>query len=94
MLHVEEHGGAARFAVRALPRASRTQLAGVYGDAVRVRLASPPVGGAANAELIAFLAKKLDVPRSTVRVVQGERGRDKVVEVDGISAEQVRDRLG
>ena len=94
MLPVEERGGSARFAVRALPRASRTQLAGVYGEAVRVRLAAPPVGGAANHELIAFLAKKLDVPRSAVRVVQGERARDKIVEVDGLSAEQVRSRLG
>ena len=94
MLPVEERGGSARFAVRALPRASRTQLAGVYGEAVRVRLAAPPVGGAANNELIAFLAKKLDVPRSAVRVVQGERARDKIVEVDGLSAEQVRTRLG
>lgn len=94
MLPVEERGGSARFAVRALPRASRTQLAGVYGEAVRVRLAAPPVGGAANRELIAFLAKKLDVPRSAVRVVQGERARDKIVEVDGLSAEQVRTRLG
>jgi len=94
MLPVEERGGSARFAVRALPRASRTQLAGVYGEAVRVQLAAPPVGGAANNELIAFLAKKLDVPRSAVRVVQGERARDKIVEVDGLSAEQVRTRLG
>ena len=94
MLPVEEREGSARFAVRALPRASRTQLAGVYGEAVRVRLAAPPVGGAANQELIAFLARKLDVPRSAVRVVQGERARDKIVEVDGLSAEQVRSRLG
>lgn len=93
MLHVEERGGAARFAVRALPRASRTELAGAYGEAVRVRVAAPPVEGAANAELIAFLAKKLGVPKSAVRIVQGERGRDKLVEVDGLSAAQVRSCL-
>ena len=94
MFHVEDRGGAARFAVRALPRASRTELAGAYGEAVRVRLAAAPVEGAANAELIAFLAKVLGVPKSAVRVVQGVRGRDKVVEVDGLTAQQVRRRLG
>ena len=94
MFRVEDRGGMARFAVRALPRASRTELAGAYGEAVRVRLAAAPVEGAANAELIAFLAKKLGVPKSAVRIVQGERGRDKVVEVDGVSAQQVSRSLG
>ncbi|MGD8697846.1 MAG: DUF167 domain-containing protein [Gemmatimonadales bacterium] len=93
MFRVEDRGDSARFAVRAQPRASRTELAGAHGEAVRVRLAAPPVEGAANAELISFLAKKLSVSKSAVRIVQGERGRDKVVEVDGLSAEQVRGRL-
>jgi uncharacterized protein (TIGR00251 family) len=93
MFRVEERDGGARFSVRAQPRASRTELAGTYGDAVRVRLAAPPVEGAANAELVAFLAKKLGVAKSTLRVVRGQRGRDKVVEVDGLTAEQVRGRL-
>jgi uncharacterized protein (TIGR00251 family) len=60
---------------------------------VKIRLTAPPVEGAANAELIAFLAKKLGVPKSAVRVVKGERGREKVVEVDGLSAEDVGARL-
>jgi uncharacterized protein (TIGR00251 family) len=94
MFRIEDRGGSARFAVRALPRASRTELAGAYGEALRVRLAAPPVEGAANAELVAFLAKMLGVPKSAVRVVQGARGRDKVVDVEGLSAQQVRSRLG
>jgi uncharacterized protein (TIGR00251 family) len=93
VFRVEEREGSVRFAVRAQPRASRTEIAGVYGDAVKIRLAAPPVEGAANAELIAFLAKKLGVPKSAVRVVKGERGRDKVVEVNEISAQNVGARL-
>jgi uncharacterized protein (TIGR00251 family) len=93
MFRVEDRDGGARFPVRALPRASRTELAGDYGEAVRVRLAAPPVEGAANAELIAFLAKRLGVAKSAVRVVKGERGRDKIVDVNGLTAEQVRSRL-
>jgi len=93
MFRVEDREGSARFAVRAQPRASRTELAGYHGAAVRVRLAAPPVENAANAELIAFLAKRLGVSKSAVRIVQGSRGRDKTVEVEGLTAQQVRERL-
>jgi uncharacterized protein (TIGR00251 family) len=93
MVRVEEREGSVRFTVRAQPRASRTEIVGGHGDGVRIRLAAPPVEGAANAELISFLAKKLGVPKSAVRVVKGERGREKLVEVDEIGAEEVEARL-
>jgi uncharacterized protein (TIGR00251 family) len=86
--------GAARIAVRVQPRASRTEIAGAYGDAVKIRVAAPPVDGAANVELIAFLAKRLGVPKSSVRIVRGDRGRDKLVEVDGVSDEDARRLIG
>ncbi len=76
------------------PRASRTELAGEQGDLLRVRLTAPPVDGAANAALVRFLAERLGVPRSAVRVVAGQRGRTKVVEVDGTGVPQARRRLG
>lgn len=88
-MRVERREGGVRFAVRAQPRAARTEVAGEYGDAVRIRLGSPPVDGAANAELVDFLAGRFGVPRSAVRIVRGDRGRDKVVEVDGIGPEDV-----
>jgi len=50
---------------------------------------APPVEGAANAELIAFLAERLGVPKSAVQVRRGARGRDKLVEVEGISEDRV-----
>lgn len=54
--------------MRVQPRASRTEVAGPYGDAVRIRLTAPPVDGAANEALVRFLAERLEVPRSAVRI--------------------------
>lgn len=74
--------GAARLAIRVVPRAGRTALDGVTeAGALRVRLAAPPVEGAANAALIAFLADALGVPKRSIILVRGERGRDKVIEI-------------
>jgi uncharacterized protein (TIGR00251 family) len=76
-------------AVRVIPRARKHEIAGMRGDALLVRLAAPPVEGAANDALIAFLADRLRVPRRAVRIVSGERGRQKRVAVTGLTAEQV-----
>jgi hypothetical protein len=65
----------------------------MHGDAVKVRLAAPPVDGAANEELIRFVAERLGVPRSAVRIAAGATSRRKVVEVDGALAEAVRATL-
>ena len=80
--------------VRVIPRARKTQPAGTRDDALLVRLAAPPVDGAANDALIAFLAEALDVPRRAVRVVSGERSRHKRVAVAGVTAGRIRERLG
>src|SRR5687768_7240831 len=86
---IRSHGSAVRFAVRVQPRASRSEVGGAHGEALKVRLTSPPVDGAANAALIDLLAEALDVPRRAVRIVSGETSRTKVVEIDGISARSV-----
>lgn len=65
----------------------------MHGDAVKVRLAAPPVDGAANDELIRFVAERLGVPRAAVRIAAGATSRRKVVEVDGALAEAVRAAL-
>jgi uncharacterized protein (TIGR00251 family) len=89
-LSVQERGGGVRFAVRVQPRASRSAVDGVHGDALRVRLAAPPVDGAANEALVALIAEALGVRQRAVRIVAGHTSRSKVVEVDGVGAEQVR----
>ena len=83
-LSLTVRGTGVRFAVRVQPRASRSEVAGLHGDALKVRLQAPPVDGAANAALVGFIAESLGVPRRAVRIVAGETSRSKVVEVDDI----------
>lgn len=80
---------AVRFEVRVQPRASRTELAGLHGGALRVRVAAPPVDAAANRALVEFLAECLGVAKRSVRIVAGETSRTKVLEVDGVTPEQL-----
>ncbi len=82
-----------RILVHVQPRASRTEVAGLHGEALKVRITAPPVDGAANETLRRFLADALSVPTSAVRIVQGESGRRKVVEVSGVGPEEARRAL-
>ena len=86
---ISVRGGAVRFAVRVQPRSSRNAIEGVLGGALKVRLTAPPVDGAANEALIALLADELGVAKRAVRIVGGETGRNKIVEVEGVTAESI-----
>lgn len=66
------------------PGAKKTGIAGLHGDALKIRLAAPPVDGKANAALIEFLAKTCGVPRSAVELVSGETSRSKRVRIIGV----------
>jgi uncharacterized protein (TIGR00251 family) len=79
--------------VRVIPRAGRSGIAGTRDGALLVRLAAPPVDGAANAELIDVLATALGVAKRAVTLVAGERSRQKRVGVAGISEREARSRL-
>ena len=79
--------------IRVIPRSPRTRVDGRRGNAILVRLAAPPVDGAANDALIAFLSDALDVPRRDVTLVSGERSRDKRVRIDGVDAATAIARL-
>jgi uncharacterized protein (TIGR00251 family) len=72
--------------IRVTPRAGRTQLAGTRDSVLLVKLAAPPVEGAANAALVEFLGELLHVPRRDITIASGERGRTKRVSVAGRSA--------
>ena len=72
------------------PGAKKTEVAGEHGDALKIRLAAPPVDGKANAALLAFIAERLGVPKSAVTLKSGQTSRRKVVEVAGAAAEVVR----
>ena len=86
----ERSDGVVRFSVRVQPRASRSAIEGVHGDALRVRLSAPPVDGAANDALVELLARELGVAKRDVRVIAGAASRSKVIEVDGVGSARVR----
>lgn len=90
VLRVEVRGASIRVHVHVQPRASRSEVVGLHGAALKVRLHAPPVDGAANDALVALLAERLDIPRRDVRIVQGATSRAKVVEITGTTAGAVR----
>lgn len=83
-----------RITVKAQPGAKVTALAGRTGDCYKVRLAAPPVDGKANEALIRFLASRLKIPSSAVRIVRGAAGRMKTIEIGGTDAARVERALG
>jgi uncharacterized protein len=83
--------GRVRFSVRVQPRASRSEVIGVRGDELKVRLAAPPVDGAANDALIELLAKAFAVRRGAIRILAGHGSRSKFIEVEGITERAVNE---
>ena len=79
--------------VKVIPRAGRTELVGTRHEALLIRLAAPPVEGAANEELLAFLARLLDLPKRNIILVAGERSRHKKIKVIGTTAARVREKI-
>lgn len=79
--------------VRVIPRAGRSEVAGLRDGAVLVRLAAAPVDGAANEELIALLSKALKVPKRDISIVSGDRSRSKRVRVAGLDHDQLLAKL-
>jgi len=80
--------------VRVIPRARKTEWAGSRQGALLIRLAAPPIDGAANDALIAFFAERLKVSARTVRIVGGDRARLKRILIVGLTADDVRAKLG
>jgi uncharacterized protein (TIGR00251 family) len=71
------------------PRASKTELAGMHGGSIKIRVAAPPVENAANQALIEFIAERLGIAKRCVRVVSGAASRKKILEIDGVSADTI-----
>jgi uncharacterized protein len=85
--------GGVRLRLHVQPRSSRTEVAGLHGNALKIRLAAPPVDGAANEALTRFLAERLGVPRSAIRIEAGTTARAKLVAVDRVAPEEAERRL-
>ena len=93
MVEIKEKDGAAMLRVRVQPRASRTEVAGAYEGAIKLRVTAPPVDGKANEECVRFLARLLEVPPRAIEIVSGEASRDKVIRVHNTGAARVREAL-
>ena len=85
MIEHQIRDGRLVFRVQVAPRSSRSEIVGEHNSALRVRLAAPPVDGAANDELIRVLARAFKVSRSAVTIISGHTGRLKQVSVEGVS---------
>jgi len=84
MIQFVEKDGAITVSVRVAPRASRSEIVGEHNGALRVRIAAPPVDGAANENLVHTLAKALGVPRGGVEIMSGHQSKNKTVRIRGI----------
>jgi uncharacterized protein (TIGR00251 family) len=78
------------------PRSSKNMIIGLHGDALKIKLTAPPVGGAANKMCIQYLAKSLKIPRSSLKIISGQTSRKKTVLIkyeDGDDSQPERNRL-
>lgn len=93
MIPINESAAGVSFAVKVHPRAKKDAITGEVGDALKLSLTAPPVEGRANQACVDFLAKLLNLPRSSITIAAGESSRRKVIRVIGLSAVEVRQRL-
>ena len=91
---LKRSGNALTLTLHIQPGAKKTEVAGEHGDALKIRLAAPPVDGKANAALLEFIAEKLGVAKSAVTLKSGQTSRRKVVEVGDVTERVVASLLG
>lgn len=94
MIECQETDGAITFKVRVVPRASRSGVAGVHDGALRVRVAAPPVEGAANEELLRTLSRALNVPSRALSIRSGHASKIKQVRVEGLERRALESLVG
>lgn len=90
MFHQRGGDGRLLLTLHIQPGAKKTEVCGLHGDALKIRLAAPPVDGKANAALLAFVADRLGLPKSAVSLKSGQTSRRKVVEVAEPPADAVQ----
>lgn len=91
MIEVTEKDNAIIFQVRVIPRSSKSEIVGEYNGALKVKLNSPPIDGAANAELIKLLAKEFDVSKSQVEILSGQASKQKHLKISGANKNVLTD---
>jgi uncharacterized protein (TIGR00251 family) len=88
LIQFSEKNDCLYFNVKVVPRASKSEIAGELGGALKVRIAAPPVDGAANAELIKLLSKTFDVSKAQVEIVVGETSKNKQIKISNLNAQK------
>ena len=91
MIQFTEKDGSLIFSVRVTPNSLKSKIVGEHDGALKVKIKSPPVDGAANAELIKTLAKFFDVPKSAVEILKGNTSKSKQIKINGITAANLPD---
>jgi uncharacterized protein len=91
MIQYTEKDGSLIFNVRVAPKSSKSEIVGEHDGALKVKIKAPPVDGAANTELIEFLAKFFDVPKSAVEIIKGQTSKTKQLKIFGITAANLPD---
>lgn len=89
VIRYSQHDSGLTFAVRVVPRASSSRIVGEHDGALRVRIAAPPVAGAANRELVKVLAKSFSLSQNAVEIVSGTNSKSKTVRIRGAKAGQL-----
>lgn len=88
-MDIEDRAGGVVFTVRVQPRASKNEVAGEFGGALKILLQAPAVENRANEALVEFLAHLLKTPKAAVRILSGDRNRTKRIEIRGVTKQQV-----
>ena len=93
-MNIQENPDGVTLKIRVQPRASRNEINGLFGDALRLRLTAPPVDGAANAACIEFFADLFKIPKQQIEIINGHTGRNKIIKIYGIKRDEVVSKLG
>jgi uncharacterized protein (TIGR00251 family) len=90
---IEETQSGVRMRVYVAPRSARDEVVGVHNGELKVALSAPPVEGAANRALVEYMAKRLGISKSAVRLVSGETSRHKTLNIEGVTAGTIMQKL-
>lgn len=93
VLRIKQAAGAVEIALHVQPRARKDEIAGNYNGALKVKVTAPPVDDAANKAIIHFFAGLLDLPKSHLKIISGEKSRGKILRIEGVSLAHLLSRI-
>lgn len=91
---IEPVRGGVRLHLLIQPKSSKNEVVGLHDNRLKIKIMAPPVDGKANTHVIEFLSETLNLPKRDIRLIRGDTGRQKTVEITGVTEEYVREKLG